>query len=101
MLAQGLGFLPPPRSIAIAAFGAMGGPLILFLTPMGKKGGARCSVRVFIHSESEVAHCAVAHVVAPEGGGLLCRDRLPRVPDGARRGAFVGKFWALLGQALR
>ena len=69
--------------------------------PMVKEGGACCFVSFFINSKSEVAHCAVAHVVAPEGGGLLCRDRLPRIPDGARRGAFVGKFWALLGQALR
>ena len=64
---------------------------------MVKEGGARCFVRVFINSESEVAHCAVAHVVAPEGCGLLCRVRLPRVLDGARQGAYFGVFLALLG----
>ena len=64
---------------------------------MVKQGGTCCFVSVFISSESEVVHCAVAHVVAPEGCGLLCRVRLPRVLDGARRGAYFGDFLALLG----
>ena len=68
---------------------------------MAKKGGARCYMRVLIYSESEVAHCAVAHVVAPESGGLLCRVRLPLVLDGAVCGAYFDDFLALLGRALR